>query len=44
LKKAVANKWLNGTTEPVGDIKRHHGEQISSFRFYSLFMIIVVLL
>ncbi|XP_067270064.1 protein ENL isoform X3 [Pseudorasbora parva] len=25
--KAVANKWLNGTTEADGEIKRHHAEQ-----------------
>lgn len=27
LKKAVANKWLDGTMEAVGDIKRQHAEQ-----------------
>lgn len=24
---AFANKWLNGTTVVVGDVKRHHAEQ-----------------
>jgi len=33
VKKAVANKWLNGTTEAVGEIKHFY---VSSARFYSL--------
>jgi len=28
-KKAVANKWLNGTTESVEEIKHHHAEQVN---------------
>lgn len=27
LKKTVANMWLNGTAEVVGDVGRHHTEQ-----------------
>ncbi len=30
MKKAVANKWLNGITEVIGVIKRHHVEQVNS--------------
>ncbi|XP_051734970.1 uncharacterized protein C10orf67 homolog, mitochondrial isoform X3 [Ctenopharyngodon idella] len=30
LKKAVANKWLNGTPQAVGDIKRHNGEKFGT--------------
>lgn len=27
LKKAVTNKWLNGNTDEIRDIKRHHTNQ-----------------
>lgn len=27
LKRAVANKWLNETTEVASDIKHHHADQ-----------------
>jgi len=28
LKKVIANKWLNGTEEVVGEFKHHHNEQM----------------
>ncbi len=28
VKKIIANKWLNGTTEAVGDIKRYHTKRV----------------
>jgi len=43
LKKAVANKSLNGTTGVVEDIKCHHVEQVNSF-FHSLVVFIFMCL
>ncbi len=34
LKKTVANKLLNGTTGAVGDIKRHHAEQLINLQYF----------
>lgn len=37
LKVAVANKWLNETTEVVKDIKCHHDEHRNSSTHLSVF-------
>lgn len=49
MKKAVTNKWLNGITEVVRDIKCQHVKQVNSsiyslVHFYNLSMLMTMLL
>ncbi len=46
LEKVIVNKWPNGTTEVVEDIKYYHADQENSYSlvcFYSLIENILVI-